>query len=51
MQPAWRLQWQHAQRCLKNESAVQDRTGLDCHIPLTNEFKMDIARLEIPVSG
>ena len=31
--------------------SVKDGNGNRIRIPLTKEFKMDIARLEIPVSG
>jgi hypothetical protein len=42
--------WRRAQKCLIN--ALEDESdGREAFIPLTKEFRMDIARLEIPVSG
>lgn len=51
MRRALMPQWQRAQRYLK---ATLDRLmpqGIKISLPFTNEFRMDMARLEIPVSG
>jgi hypothetical protein len=52
MRRAWRPQLQHARRCLRNASVFWlEIGGVWSSIPLTKEFRIDIARLEIPVSG
>jgi hypothetical protein len=51
MQQAWRPQWRRAQRCLNWMLELDASNSIDQNIPLTKEFKMDMARLEIPVSG
>ena len=43
-----------ATRSKMSENALsnhQARRSLACNIPFTKEFRMDIARFEIPVSG
>jgi hypothetical protein len=57
MRQAWMPQLRRAQRYLMNRvskwnsNAKKTRQMNDENIPLTNEFRMDMARLEIPVSG
>lgn len=52
MKQAWKPRWQRARRYLKKEVRMRKseskRRG---NIPLTKEFRMDMARVEIPVSG
>ena len=51
MQLAWMPRWRRAQKCLRMRVRFNDEIRTIIPLPLTNEFKIDIARLEIPVSG
>jgi hypothetical protein len=52
MQQAWKPQLPRARIYLNDILDFHDAyLGSEDNIPLTNEFRMDMARLDIPVSG
>ena len=44
-------QWRRARKYLMVPIRLDDGKKTKTNVPLTNEFRMDMARFEIPVSG